>query len=97
MLAKFDLSVVYVPGKENTVADCLIRWANPAGKAWMGISMPGDAEETAEAKHIIEAERLLEDGEAKCFGVVGSCLELAEVRNAKVQAVEAQVMQEDMV
>ena len=33
MFAKFDLSVVYVPGKDNTVADCLSRWAYPAGKA----------------------------------------------------------------
>ena len=55
-LAKFDLSVVYVPGKDNTVADCLSRWAHPARKAWMDISMHGDSEETAEAKRIIEAE-----------------------------------------
>ena len=36
--AKFDLSVVYVAGKDNTVADCLSRWAYPAGKAWMDTS-----------------------------------------------------------
>ena len=62
----------------------------------MDISMHGDAEETAEAKRIIEAERLLEEGEAKCFVVMGSRAELAQVRDAKVQAVEAQ-MKEDMV
>ena len=96
-LAKFDLSVVYVPGKDSTVADCLSRRAYPAGKAWMDISMHGDAEETAEAKLIIEAERLLEEGEAKCFVVMGSRAELAQVRDAKVQAVEAQMKEEDMV
>ena len=41
------------------------------GKAWMNISMHGDAKETAEAKRTIEAERLLEEGEAKCFVVMG--------------------------
>ena len=96
-LAKFDLGVVYVPGKDNTVADCLSRWAYPAGKAWMDISMHGDTKETAEAKRIIEAERLLEEGEAKCFVVMGSRAELAQVRDAKVQAVEAQIKEEDMV
>ena len=77
--AKSDLIVVYVPGKDNTAADSLSRWAYPAGKAWMDISMHRDAEETAEAKRIIEAERLLEEGEAKCFVVMGSRTELAQV------------------
>ena len=58
--AKFDLSVVYVPGKDNTVADCLSRWAYRAGKAWMDISSHGDAEETEEAKRIIELEKAME-------------------------------------
>ena len=89
--------VVYVPGKDNTVADCLSRWAYPAGKAWMDISMHGNAEETAEAKRIIEAECLLEEGGAKCFVLMGSRAGLAQVRDAKVQALEAQVMEEAMV
>ena len=37
-------SVVYVSGQDSTVADCLSRWAYSAGKAWMEISMHGDAE-----------------------------------------------------
>ena len=96
-LAKFDWSVVYVPGKDNTVADCLSCWAYPARKAWMDISMRGDTAETAEAKRIIEAKRLLEEGEAKCFVVMGSCAELAQARDAKVQAVEAPMKEEDLV
>ena len=78
------------------MADCLSRWAYLAGKAWMDISVHGDAEGTAEAKRIIEAERLLVEGEAKCFVVMGSRAELAQVRDAKVQVVEAQMKEADM-
>ena len=63
----------------------------------MDISMHGNARETAEAKGIIEAAHLLEEGEAKCFVVMGSSADLAQVRDAKVQAVEAQMMEEAMV
>ena len=38
-----------------------------------------NAGETAEAKRITEAERLLEEGEAKCFVVMGSRAELAQI------------------
>ena len=44
------------------MADCLSRGAYPAQKEWMDTSMHGDAKKTAEAKHIIKAERLLEQG-----------------------------------
>ena len=66
-LAKFDLTVVYVPGKDNTVADCLSRWAYPASKGMTDVSAHGDAAETAEAKRIIEMERLMEEEGVKCF------------------------------
>ena len=74
----------------------LSRWAYPAGKASIDISMHGNAEHTAEASHIIEAGRLLEEGEAKCFVVMGAHPEFAHVRDAKVQAVEAEMKEEDM-
>ena len=66
-LAKFDLTVVYIPGKDNTVADCLSRWAYPASKGMTDISAHGDEAETAEAKRIIEMERLMEEEGVKCF------------------------------
>ena len=55
----------------------------------MTISMHGDAAETAEAKRIIRAERLREEGETKCFVVMGSGAELAQVRMNKQDMVRA--------
>ena len=68
-LAKFDLTVVYTPGKDDTVADCLSRWAYPASKGMTDISALGDEAETAEAKKIIEMERLMEEEGVKCLVV----------------------------
>ena len=41
-LAKFDLTVVYMPGGLDTVADCVRPWAYPASKGLAHISMHGD-------------------------------------------------------
>ena len=71
-LAKFDLTVVYIPGKDNTVADCLSRWAYPASKGMTDVSAHGDEAETAEAKKIIEMERLMEEEGIKCFVVMAA-------------------------
>ena len=69
-LAKFDLRVVYVPGKDNTVADCLSRSAYATSKGMTDVSAHGDEAETAEAKRIIEMERLMEEEGVKCFVVM---------------------------
>ena len=71
-LAKFDLTVVYVPGKDNTVADCLSRWAYPASKGMTDVSAHGNEAETAEAKRIIEMERLMEEEGVICFVVMAA-------------------------
>ena len=68
--AKFVLSVIYPPKKDDIVADCLSCWAYFAGKAWMDISSHGDAEETEEAKRIIELEKAMEGGAIQCFLVM---------------------------
>ena len=95
--AKFDLSVVYVPGKDNTVADCLSRWAYPAGKAWMDISSHGDAEETEEAKRIIEMEKAMEQEGVKCFVVMANRTDLAKFRGACVQGIREETLEQWMV
>ena len=92
-----DLSVVYVPGKDNTVADCLSRWAYPVGKAWMDISSHGDAEETEEAKRIIEMEKAMEQDGVKCFVVMANCTNLAKFRGARVQAIREETLEQWMV
>ena len=95
--AKFDLSVVYIPGKDNTVADCLSRWAYPAGKAWMDISSHGDAEATEEAKRIIEMEKVMEQEGIKCFVVMANRTDLAKFRGARVQAIREETLEQWMV
>ena len=52
------------------MADCLSRWAYPAGKAWMDISSHGDVGETEEAKRIIEMEKAMEQEGVKWFVVM---------------------------
>ena len=95
--AKFDLSVLYVPGKDNTVADCLSRWAYPGGKAWMDISSHGDAEETEEAKRIIEMDKAMEQEGVICFAVIANRTDLAKFRGARVQAIREETLEQWMV
>ena len=94
--AKFDLSVVYVPRKDNTVADCLGRLACLAGRAWMDISSHGDAEDTEQAKCIIEFEKAMEEGDTKYFVVMASKAELSQPRDARVRVLMEETLEESL-
>ena len=54
------------------MADCLSRWAYPASKGMTDVSAHGDEAETAEAKRIIEMERLMEEEGVKCLVVMAA-------------------------
>ena len=56
-LSKFDLTIFYVPGKDNVVADALSRWAYPACKAFQDVSWHGSALSKQEMQEIIEEEK----------------------------------------
>ena len=76
------------------MADCLSGWAYPAGKAWMDISSHGDAEETAEAKLIIEINKAMEQEGVKCFVVMANRTDLAKFRGARVQAFREEILEQ---
>ena len=59
-LSKFDLTVQYMPGKDNVVADALSRYAYPACKAFQDTSFHGSQAAREEMTEII-GEELEED------------------------------------
>ena len=73
-----DLSLVYVPGKDNTVADCMSRCVYPPSKGMADASAQGEEKETKEAKQIMEMERLMEEEGVKCFVEMASKMNIAD-------------------
>ena len=60
----------------------------------MDISSHGDAEETEEAKRIIELEKAMEEGDTKCFVVMASKAELSQRRDARVRVLMEVTLEE---
>ena len=83
---------MYVPGKNNTVADCMSRWAYPASKEMADVSAHGDEEETKEAKRIIEMERQMEEEGVKCFVIMASDSDTADRADRAVMQNIAETM-----
>ena len=57
IFSKFDLSVGYIPGKQNLIQDILSRWAYPASQAYRDISKHGTQEDKEEMLQMLEDER----------------------------------------
>lgn len=57
IFSRYDLSVGYVPGKENNVCDILSRWAYPASQALRDVSKHGTQEDKEEMDDLIRQER----------------------------------------
>ena len=55
--SKFDLSVGYIPGKQNLIPDILSRWAYPASQAYRDISKHGTQEDKEEMLQMLEDKR----------------------------------------
>ena len=60
----------------------------------MDISSHADGEETEEAKRIIELEKGIEGGDTKCFVVMVSKAELSQRRDAGVQVLIEETLEE---
>ena len=82
--------MVYVPGKDNTVADCMSRRAYPASKGTADVSAHGDEKATKEAKRIME--RLMEEEGVKCFVVMASETATADPADRAVMRDMAETM-----
>ena len=63
----------------------------------MDISRHGDAEETEEAKRIIEMEKAMEQEGVRCFVVIANRTDLAKFRGARVQAIREETLEQWMV
>jgi hypothetical protein len=55
-LSQFNLEVQYIPGKDNTVADAMSRFAYPASSSREDVSFHGSARADAEVRKLIEQE-----------------------------------------
>jgi hypothetical protein len=83
-LGKFKLEIVYVPGKDNTAADALSRWAYAASEAINDLTRHGSARDAAEVAEMEEREA--KEREASIFSVrIAASDEIIDVLATELQ------------
>ena len=65
IFSRFNLTVEYIPGVENTLADVLSRWAYPASQALADLTKHGSVVDAEEMEGFIKEER---EEERLCMG-----------------------------
>ena len=76
--SRFDITVVYLPGKTNDIADALSRWAYPASQAFKDVSKHGSLQDKIEMEIFEEQEKFEERG---CLVVTRSGKQTAQQEN----------------
>ena len=56
-LSRFNLTICYVPGKDNEVADAMSRYAYPASQGFLDVSWQCSAEDDQAMRDIIKAKK----------------------------------------
>ena len=59
-MSKVELTVAYITGKDNVVAEALIRWDYPASKAFQDTSIHGSDQDDEDMKALIEEKWRME-------------------------------------
>ena len=69
LLSHFNVTVGYVPGRDNGIADIMTRWAYPAADAVSDVSMHGTWEDDQKMEAIIKKEKA-EEKECRVVNIV---------------------------
>jgi hypothetical protein len=88
LLSRFNLQVIYLPGKDNVVADALSRWAYPASQAFADASLHGSVDDDLEMLELMRKE-CEEEKQCSCIFIQGGLASVSAGVKAHIRSVFA--------